>query len=52
MQVLSNETYYLVLIIFILILFIMSLIIFCFIASLKVVFILQNEIYRGKTDGQ
>ena len=39
MQVLSNETYYLALILFIVILFLMFFIIFRFIAILKVVFI-------------
>ena len=39
MQVLSYETYYLALIIFIVILFVMFFIILCFILSLKVVFI-------------
>ena len=43
MQVLSNETYYLALIMFILILFIMFFVIFHFIASLKGVFILAKR---------
>ena len=43
MQVLSNETYYLGLIIFIVILFMMFFIIFRFMVSLKVVFILAKQ---------
>ena len=48
MQVLSNETYYLALIIFTLILFIMSFIIF---ASLKFVFILAKRNIEAKQMG-
>ena len=52
MQVLSNETYYLGLIMFIVILFMIFLSYFVSLRASKLYLSLQIEIYRGKTDRQ